>query len=57
MEGLNQQRIVSHDWLTSAVYVTGYTDGTKVYVNYGSEEYVEGGVNVPARDYTVERGQ
>ncbi len=57
MEGLNQQRIVSHDWLTSDVSVTGYADGTKVYVNYGSEEYVEGGVNVPARDYTVERGQ
>lgn len=57
MEGLNQQRIVSHDHVSAHVSVTGYEDGTKVYVNYGSEEYAEGGVNVPARNYTVERGQ
>lgn len=57
MEGLNQQRIVSHDWLTNDVSVTGYADGTKVYVNYGSDAYAEAGVNVPARDYAVERGQ
>ncbi|MGN1370418.1 MAG: DUF5696 domain-containing protein [Aristaeellaceae bacterium] len=57
MEGLNQQRIVSHDWLTNDVSVTGYADGTKVYVNYGSDAYAEAGVTIPARDYTVERGQ
>ena len=57
MMGLNQQRIVSHEKLTAHVTVTGYEDGTKVYVNYGSEEYAIDGVNIPARDYTVERGQ
>ena len=57
MEGLNQQRIVSHEWLNGDVVVTGYEDGTKVYVNYGSEDYTIDGVVVPARDYTVERGQ
>ena len=57
MANLNQQRIVSHELLTEHVAVTGYEDGTKVYVNYGSEAYAEGGVNVPARDYIVERGQ
>lgn len=57
MAGLNQQRIVSHEKLTSYVSVTGYEDGTKVYVNYGSEDYAAEGVNVPARDYAVERGQ
>nr|MBR4279534.1 hypothetical protein [Clostridia bacterium] len=55
--GLNQQRIVSHEYLSDDVVVTGYADGTKVYVNYGSEAYAEGGVNVPARDYFVERGK
>ena len=57
MVGLNQQRIVAHEKLTTYVTVTGYADGTKVYVNYGSEPYAENGVSIPARDYTVERGQ
>ncbi len=57
MAGLNQQRIVSHEKLTGFVTVTGYEDGTKVYVNYGSEDYAEGGVSIPARNYSVERGQ
>ena len=57
MAGLNQQRIVSHDWVDAHVAVTGYADGTKVYVNYGMEAYAADGVNVPARDYTVERGE
>ena len=57
MAGLNQGRIVSHDWVDAHVAVTGYADGTKVYVNYGMEAYAADGVNVPARDYTVERGE
>ena len=57
MDGLNQQRIVSHEKLTAHVAVTGYEDGSKVYVNYGSEDYTVDGVNIPARDYAVERGQ
>lgn len=57
MEGLNQQRIVSHSQLDKNVFVTGYEDGTAVYVNYGSEDYVAGSVVVPARSYTVERGK
>jgi hypothetical protein len=54
--GLNRQRIVNHDQLAEEVTVTEYEDGTKVYVNFGSEEYAEGGTRVPARDYLVERG-
>lgn len=57
MEGLNQQRIVSHERVNAYVAVTGYEDGTKVYVNYGTEDYVADGVTVAARSYTVERGQ
>ena len=57
MDGLNQKRIVSHEKLTAHVAVTGYEDGSKVYVNYGSEDYTVDGVNIPARDYAVERGQ
>lgn len=57
MDGFNQQRIVSHEKLTAHVAVTGYEDGSKVYVNYGSEDYTVDGVNIPARDYAVERGK
>ena len=57
MEGLNQQRIVSHEMVNAHVAVTGYEDGTKVYVNYGIEDYIIDGVSVSARSYTVERGQ
>ncbi len=57
MEGLNQQRIISHDRIGDNLAVTGYENGVKVYVNYGSEAYTADGVNVPARSYIVERGQ
>ncbi len=57
MAGLNGQRIVSHEKLTDDVAVTGYEDGTKVYVNYGTDAYAADGVAIPARDYIVERGQ
>ena len=57
MKGLNQQRIVSHEMLTDDVVVTGYEDGTKVYVNYAEIEYSGNGVVVAPRSYLVERGQ
>ncbi|MBQ4640368.1 MAG: hypothetical protein IJB69_07630 [Clostridia bacterium] len=57
MQGLNQQRIVDHQQVSDFVAVTTYEDGTKVYVNYANEAYSEGGVEIAARDYTVERGQ
>ncbi|MBQ6514767.1 MAG: hypothetical protein IJI09_08590, partial [Clostridia bacterium] len=56
MKGLNRQRILNHDQLAEEVKVTEYADGTRVYVNFGSEDYSTGGINIPARDYLVERG-
>ena len=55
MTGLNQQRIVGHDRLDAEVTVTTYEDGTRVYVNYGTVAYDAEGIQVPARDYLVER--
>ena len=51
-KGLNQQRITGHEALTDHVTVTTYADGTRVYVNYGTEEY-RGETLVPARDYVI----
>ena len=55
MEGLNQQRIVSHEKLSESVSVTGYEDGTKIYVNYAADAYTADGVTVNGRSYAVER--
>lgn len=56
MSGLNKQAITDHAYLTEQVTMTEYADGTKVYVNYGTIDWNDGGVTVPARDYLVERG-
>lgn len=55
--GLNQQRIVSHQKLDDNITVTGYEDGTKVYVNYSDRDTIINGIFINARDYTVKRGQ
>ena len=56
MAGLNQIRIKNHEQISTDVHVTTYTDGTRVYVNYGSDDFAEGSITVPARDYLVVRG-
>lgn len=50
------QYMVLHEKLAEGVFVTGYEDGTKVYVNYNDTDYVKGSLRVPAQDYKVERG-
>ena len=47
------QEMTGHKNLTADVSCTEYADGTKVYVNYGYNDYKDGGVVVPARDYKV----
>jgi len=56
MAGLNQQKIVSHQQVNEALRITGYEDGTKVYVNYGKQDAMQDGLTVPAMSYHVERG-
>ena len=57
LKGLNSQRIVDHMILDADNRVTVYENGTKVYVNYGTEDYAAGAVLVPARGYVVEGGE
>ena len=56
MSGLNRQAITGHERLNESVAVTSYADGTKVYVNYGTDDYKDGAMTVPGRDYLVKRG-
>lgn len=55
MAGLNNQYITGHAVLVSGVTSTTYENGTVVYVNYNNEDYTNGTLTVPARDYLVER--
>lgn len=55
MAGLNNQYITGHEVLTNGVTATTYENGTVVYVNYNTTDYVDGSMTVPARDYLVER--
>ena len=57
MAGLNQQSITAHEMLAHNVTLTGYENGTQVYVNYGSDDYAAEGVKVPARRYLVVGGE
>ena len=45
------QKMVGHEYVSDTVTCTTYEDGTKVYVNYGYEDYKAGAVKVAARDY------
>lgn len=54
MAGLNRSRITGHMTLPLNVTMTAYDNGTKVYVNYGENDYtLDDGSIVPARDYKV----
>lgn len=55
MAGLNNQYITGHSVLEPGVTTTTYENGTVVYVNYNNEDYTNGTLTVPARDYLVER--
>ncbi len=53
MEGLFSQRITGHSVISPDLSCTEYEDGTKVYVNYGTEDTVADGITIPARAYLV----
>lgn len=56
MAGLNQQRIVAHQQITDTLTMTGYEDGTQVYVNYNKQDCEYDGITIPGYSYHVERG-
>lgn len=49
LDGLLDQRIVSHEQVAADVYATTYENGTTVYVNYSQRDMTVDGVTVPAR--------
>ncbi|MBQ2955879.1 MAG: hypothetical protein IJE08_05390 [Clostridia bacterium] len=57
MAGLSRTPITGHEILSDGVAVTGYENGTKVYVNYTDTDYDADGTTVPARSYYVAGGE
>ncbi len=55
MAGLNNQFITNHKVLAVGVTATTYEDGTVVYVNYNTSDFKNGALEIPAKDYLVER--
>lgn len=55
MAGLNNQFITDHEVLATGVTATTYEDGTVVYVNYNTSDFKNGTLEIPAKDYLVER--
>ncbi len=50
---LQYEFIDGHDSPVDGVWRTVYSDGTRVYVNYGSSQAVADGVEIPAGDWRV----
>ncbi len=50
------EQMIRHDILTDDVKCLEYSNGVRVYINYGDEEITAQGVTVPAKDYVVVRG-
>ncbi len=48
--------ISDHRYLTEQVTLTVYEDGTRVWVNYGTTDYRDGTVYVPAENWAVQKG-
>lgn len=53
LAGVQDAKMVSHEQLQDNLYVTGYSNGTQIYVNYSDTDVNYSGVKVPAKDCTV----
>ncbi|MHB8963999.1 MAG: DUF5696 domain-containing protein [Saccharofermentanales bacterium] len=46
-------KIIRHERIKKNIYMTEYSNGTMVYVNYGSDEYSAGEITVPPLSYGI----
>lgn len=53
---LTKKTIEGHRMVNDNVYVTKYSDGTEVYVNYRTTDYSIGSFTIPAQDWVVVKG-
>lgn len=55
--GLRSLTMEEHAGLSTGLYRVIYSDGTRVYVNYSSEDQEADGITIPARGYRVVKGE
>lgn len=55
LSGCETAAITAHEKIADGVFRTEYSNGTAITVNYNQSAYTFGSVNVPARDFIVER--
>ena len=53
---LTAETIEDHKKIDDGVYMTQYSNGTKVYVNYRTLAYTADGITIPAQDWVVKKG-
>ncbi len=53
LAGVQDAKMISHEQLQENLFVTGYSDGTQIYVNYSDTDISYAGVKIPAKDCTV----
>lgn len=46
-------KIIRHEKIRKNIYVTEYSNGTEIYVNYGSAEYSAGELTLPPQSYGI----
>lgn len=51
LKGLGRETITEHTYITDDVVCVTYSNGEKIYVNYGMNDYVTNGYIVKSKDY------
>ena len=54
---LTTETITDHQQIAENVYMTEFSNGTKVYVNYRTLDYKANGMTIPAQDWVVVTGK
>lgn len=54
---LTTETITDHKQIAENVYMTEFSNGTKVYVNYRTLDYKANGLTIPAQDWVIETGK
>ncbi len=57
LSAVGNARMTSHEKLSDNVYVSYYSNGTEIYVNYGDKDYSYEGLTIPANNYKVKGGK
>jgi len=55
LERVIDATIVNHQMIAENVYCTTYSNGIKIFVNYGTQAYKSDGVNISPQGYAMQK--